>query len=71
MASLPLVERFPDDLQAKSCGVVTLDYRWLYSEPDPTAEAGEDRPLNHDQASLEGMRKTDPDAYRLVLYSWG
>ena len=39
-----------------------IDYQRLFAEPPPPAEAAPD--------ALDGMREQDPDAYRMVIYSW-
>ena len=42
-----------------------VDYQRLFAEPPESAH-----PAEPERNTLDGMREQDPDAYRMVIYSW-
>ena len=70
MAGLQHAERLTADLERKPRIDNGLDYQRFFSDSKPQGVPIDDQALDRYQVTLEGIRKIDPDSYRMVLYSW-
>ena len=47
-----------------------IEYQQFYVEPMPLAKTEEGPVYDRYQATLMSLQDTDPESYRMVVYSW-
>lgn len=70
MTGLQRAGRFTTDLERTARITDRLDYQQFFSDSNQSGAPIDDQALDRYQVTLEGIRKIDPDSYRMVLYSW-
>jgi hypothetical protein len=70
MAGARTAEKFTNDFYRSSRCDVELDYCRIFADLNRPVAPINDQPLDRYQVTLEGIRKIDPETYRMVLFSW-
>ena len=47
-----------------------IEYQQFYVEPMPLAPTAEEPVFDRYEATLMSLQDTDPESYRMVIYSW-
>ena len=47
-----------------------IEYQQFYGESMPLSPAAEEPVFDRYEATLTSLRDTDPESYRMVIYSW-